>query len=107
MDRSGGPRHVAKAQLAVLERKENCARPQSPLPLSGITWFAFPALSKIVTLDDFGPTEVGPNCSISLHFFFGKSCAPQVVPIDLNSCGLVGGNTVIGLSKVIGGPFFA
>jgi hypothetical protein len=79
----------------------------SPFPLSGITWFAFPALSKIVTLEDFDPTEFGPNCSVSLHFFFGKSCAPQVVAIDLNSCGLVGGNTVIGLSKVIGCPFFA
>ncbi len=66
-----------------------------------------PALSKIVSVDDFGPTESGPNCTVSLHFFLGSSCGGQVVPTDLNSCGLEGGNAAIGLPKVIGGPFRA
>ena len=79
----------------------------SPLPLSGITWFAFPALSKIVTVEDRGPFEVGANCSVSLHFLFGCSCEGQVVPTDLNSCGFAGGKTAIGFAKVMGGPFLA
>ena len=66
-----------------------------------------PALSKIVTVDDFGPTDCGPNCTVSLHFFRGSSCDGQVVPTDLNSCGVAGGNAAIGLPKVIGGPFRA
>jgi hypothetical protein len=66
-----------------------------------------PALSKIVSVDDFGPTESGPNCTVSLHFFLGRSCGGQVVPTDLNSCGLPGGNAAIGFAKVIGGPFRA
>jgi hypothetical protein len=107
MDRSRGSRHVAKLQLAILERQEHCARLHSPLPLSGITWFALPALSKIVTVEDFGPADSGPNCTVSLHFFLGSSCGGQVVPTDLNSCGLAGGNDAIGLPKVIGGPFRA
>jgi hypothetical protein len=72
-----------------------------------MTWFALPALSKIVSVDDFGPADSGPNCTVSLHFFLGSSCGGQVVPTDLNSCGLEGGNAAIGFAKVIGGPFRA
>jgi len=44
---------------------------------------------------------------VSLHFLRGNSCAAQVVPTILNSCGLAGGKTAIGFAKVIGGPFRA
>ena len=91
-------------------RDTDTAEPaQSPFPLSGITWFAFPALSKIVTLRGFrAPPESGPNCNVSLHFFFGKSWAPQSRADRFEFLrGLAGGTTVIGLPKVIGGPFFA
>ena len=42
-----------------------------------------------------------------MHFLRGNSCAAQVVPTILNSCGLAGGKTAIGFAKVIGGPFRA
>ena len=61
----------------------------------------------MVTVDDFGPTESGPNCTVSLHFFLGNNCAPQVVPTDLNSPAPAGAKVVIGFAKVIGGPFRA
>ena len=76
------------------------------MPLSGITWSAFPALSKIVTVHDFEPGEVGLNCNVSLHFLRGISCVVQVVDIDENSR-LFAGTFAIGFAKVIGGPFLA
>ena len=48
-----------------------------PVPVSGISWFAFPALSKMVSVERFRPVEDGQNSTVSLHFFFGISCAGQ------------------------------
>ena len=43
---------------------------------------------------------------MSLHFLCGINCAAQVVEVDENS-GLLTAIIVIGLPKVIGGPFLA
>ena len=42
-----------------------------PAPLSGIVWFAFPALSKIVTVPASGPFFLGENCRVSVQLPFG------------------------------------
>ena len=79
-----------------------CCPAHFPLPRNWITWFAFPALSKIVTAENFRPGDAGANSAVSLHFFFGKSCAGQV-QVTSNSCGLLAGTIAIGFPKVIGG----
>lgn len=61
----------------------------------------------MVNVEEVAPVEVGANWSVILHFFFGISCAGQVVATVLNSSGLTGESDAIGWPKVIGGPFFA
>src|ERR1700719_4073067 len=61
----------------------------------------------MVNVEASGPGAAGAKASLSLHFFFGASCAPQVVETDLNSCELAGVNDTIGFAKVIGGPLLA
>lgn len=68
---------------------------------------AFAASSKMVNVEAAGPGTAGAKSSLSLHFFLGASCAPQVVEADLNSCGLAAVNDTIGFAKVIGGPLLA
>ena len=60
-------------------------------------------------VEDIGPCEAGANSTVSLHFFFGKSCAGQLVAPEgnPNSCGLVPGTVASGFPKVIGGPCVA
>ena len=73
-----------------------------------MTWFAFPALSKIVTAPNIGPCQAGANSTVSLHCCFGKSCSGgsgQLVAKP-NTCGLLAGTVAIGFPKVIGGPPF-
>ena len=66
----------------------------------------------MVTAEDWWPGAAGPNCTVSLHFFFGKSCAGQFeAPTkgNPNCCGLVSGDRrQRGITKMIGGlPFLA
>jgi len=79
-----------------------------PDPLKGIVWFAFDALSKTVTAEaGCGPVPAGVKTTLNLHFFFGKSCAPQVVPPAGNAN--IGEFVTVagGLPKTIGGPLLA
>jgi hypothetical protein len=50
-----------------------------PVPVSGIVWFAFAALSKIVTVLASGPFDFGANCSVSVQCAVGARVAWQVV----------------------------
>ena len=80
-----------------------------PVPCSGTFWFAFAALSKIVSVEFFRPVEAGTNITLILHFFPGRSFLRQVVACagNPNSCGLVVGTFASGFPKMIGGPLLA
>ena len=79
-----------------------------PVPLSGIIWGAFAALSEIVTAEGTKPRTAGINCTVSKQLCFGNNCSWQfVAPFpNPNTCGVVTG-TENGLVKVIGGPSWA
>jgi len=80
------------------------------VPVREINWFAFAALSEIVTVSTVGPGEAGMNCTVSVHFFCGNSCKGQfVAPVlgNPNTCGLVAGTDANGLPNVIGAPDLA
>jgi hypothetical protein len=63
----------------------------------------------MVTAEDVAPCDAGANCTLSLHFSFGSSCAGQFVTLagNPNTCGLVAGTVIIGFPKTIGDPFLA
>jgi hypothetical protein len=83
---------------------------RTPVPLSGIAWFAFSASSEIVAAEDTRPRFAGTNSTVSLHSFFGNNRRGQLVadPANPNTCGLVTWTeNATGLLKVIGGPSWA
>ena len=81
-----------------------------PIPCNWITWFAFPASSKMVSAEDTSPRDAGANSTLSRHCSFGSSCVGQFVTLaggNPNTRGLVAAIIIIGFLKVIGNPFLA
>jgi len=95
--------HKSGCRAAALRARSGDRRIQTtgqrylPDPLSWIVWFAFAALSEIVTVQDgkpgqdAGPGLAGINSTVSVHVFCGSNCWGQFVadPANPNTCGLV------------------